>query len=356
LIYPPISIWIFTAISYILTYSFAIVESIVKLENNTAIYLNLLDLSSNNINLFSIFITIISVFILFAPKGFSIRWLGLIGLLSLFFNFFPKDSINHGEFELTVLDVGQNLATVIQTQKHQLMYDTANSWMSHSVIIPYLKAHKISQLDLLIASHADNDHSGGVNNIAEKIQIHQILTSAIEIKRIRRYFKNPLQQNINIAQCKKGQKWQWDGVQFEILHPEKNSPYMKRNNRSCILKINGIKNSVLLAGDITSRIEAMLLQRQKAKLKADILIAPHHGSRTSSSTSFIRAVNPKIAVFSTAYLNHYHHPHPDIVKRYQHYKIQTLNTANTGAIRFSPHNESFLQPILARETMRQIWH
>ncbi|MEK7989856.1 MAG: DNA internalization-related competence protein ComEC/Rec2 [Thiotrichaceae bacterium] len=356
LISPPISIWIFTAISSILSYSFGIAESIVEFEKIASIYLNLFDLSSNNISLISIFITITSVLILFAPKGFSIRWLGLIGLLSLFFNFFPEDSIKQGEFELTVLDVGQNLAVVIKTQEHQLIYDTANGWMSYSVIIPYLKAHKLSQLDLLIASHADNDHSGGVNNIAQKIHIHQILTGAVEIKRIQRFFKKPLQQNIDITQCKTGQKWQWDGVQFEILHPAKNPQYLKRNNRSCILKINGIKSSVLLTGDISSRVEAILLQQQKSKLKADILIVPHHGSKTSSSASFLQAVNPKIAVFSTAYLNHYHHPHPDIVKRYQHYKIKTLNTADTGAIYFSPRNESFLQPILARETMRRIWH
>uniref|UniRef100_UPI0033654EE2 DNA internalization-related competence protein ComEC/Rec2 n=1 Tax=Candidatus Albibeggiatoa sp. nov. BB20 TaxID=3162723 RepID=UPI0033654EE2 len=353
---PLISIYLFTAISYVFSLAFGITELMIELEQYSYIYLELFNLSADNINLLTVILSIISVFILFAPRGFSIRWLGFIGLLPLFFNFSFENNIKHGEFELTILDVGQNLATVIQTQNHQLMYDTANSWMSRSVIIPYLNAHKLSHLDLLIASHADNDHSGGVNNIAEQIPINQILTGAVEIKRIQDFFNIPLQQNIKIATCKTGQQWRWDGVYFEILHPKVGEHHYKRNNRSCVLKISGTKHSALLTGDISNHVEIALSQQQKLKLNADILIAPHHGSRTSSLPSFIRAVNPKTVVFSTGYLNHYRHPHPDIVKRYQQQKIRIFNTPDTGSIRFSPRHHHFLQPMIARETMHRIWH
>lgn len=308
----------------------------------------------NNITLSTVLLTIISVFILFAPQGLAIRWLGLIGFLPLFFSFSVPKPLQYGTFELTVLDVGHNLATVIKTQNHQLMYDTANSKMAFNTIKPYLKAHQIDSLDLLIASHGDNDHSGGVNNITNYVQIKQILTGTTEIERIKNLFSIPLQQHIPISHCKTGQKWQWDGVQFEILHPNQNEFYSKRNDRSCILKINGIQGSALLTGDISNRVEGKLLHSQKLKLQADILIAPHHGSKSSSHHAFIAAVKPKITIFSTAYLNHYNHPHPDVVKRYQQQHIQTLNTPETGAIRLSPDN--FLQPILARETMQRIWH
>ncbi|MCV6639239.1 DNA internalization-related competence protein ComEC/Rec2 [Candidatus Albibeggiatoa sp. nov. NOAA] len=314
-------------------------------------YSSLLHTLATNLNLFTISLTLFSLFTLFAPRGFHIRWLGLIGLLPLFFTISTPKTIQHGEFAFTVLDVGQSLATVIRTQNHQLMYDAASQWMSKSVIVPHLKTQQFRHLDLLIASHGDSDHIGGVNVIVQNIPIQQILTGATEIGRIQDFLKVPLQQQVPIALCKAGQQWQWDGVYFEILHPTRN--YRNRNDRSCVLKITGKNHSMLLAGDISSQVELSLLSKN---LQADVLIAPHHGSKTSSSTPFIRVVNPKVVIFSTRYLNHFRHPHPDIVRRYQRFNIQTLNTAETGAIHFDPNSHDFLKPILAREQRRQIWH
>ncbi len=344
-----LSIWILSIVSIIFNYSFEIAKNILEIDQ--FIQSNLFNSLIININLFTVMLSVFSILIIFAPHGFSLRWLGLIGLLPLFINLPPANIMNYGEFKFTVLDVGQNLATVIETQNHQLMYDTANNWQAKTIIVPYLKIHKIKHLDLIIASHGDADHIGGVNNIAENMKIKQILTGETEISKIRHYLSVPIQQSVNVAKCRSGQKWRWDGVFFEILHPS--SDYYKNNDKSCILKITGIKNNVLLTGDISELVEFNLLQK-KVDLQADILIVPHHGSKTSSSFQFIRAVNPKIAIFSTGYLNHYNHPHPQILQRYQH--AQTFNTPYTGAIHFSPHSGNFLQPILARETMQRIWH
>jgi len=144
-----------------------------------------------------------------------------------------------------------------------------------------------------------------------------------------------------------GQAWQWDGVEFEVLWPTKDYlksvrqqfvPY-KSNNVSCVIKITAGSHVVILAGDIEKSIESQLVQSViQAGQQADIVLAPHHGSKTSSSVGWVNGLQAKYAVFSAGYRNSYGHPHKDVVRRYQQAKTITLNTANDGAIRFTLHS------------------
>ena len=135
--------------------------------------------------------------------------------------------------------------------------------------------------------------------------------------------------------CYKGMSWRWEEVDFEFLHPDVQT-HKKRNNRSCVLKVSGLGGSVLLTGDIEKPIEKLLLKSSADKLHSDVLVVPHHGSKTSSSRKWLQAVNPKIALFAVGYRNRYRLPSKDIVQRYRELSakqsIQILSTASSGAI------------------------
>lgn len=126
-------------------------------------------------------------------------------------------------------------------------------------------------------------------------------------------------------------RWHWDGVDFQILHPPPHSSYWG-NESSCVLKIMGQGHRILLTGDIEYGAEQTLVSMFSEQLAADILVVPHHGSKTSSSENFLDRVKPKIALFATGYHNRYHHPHPQIVERYRRRGVTCYDTAREGAI------------------------
>jgi len=287
--------------------------------------------------LWAVIAAMIGGLILFLPKGFPARWLGLFWILPLFFPTFERPK--YGEVKLTLLDVGQGLATVIETQNHTLVYDVGDSFAGQHVVAPYLNAHGIQHINTLIISHDDNDHAGGLYALKERMKIDTILSS------------QPYQ---NMQKCIAGQTWQWDNVQFEFLHPDKNYQDSRDNNMSCVLKIDNGKNSILLTGDIHQKIERRLSQHEK--IDSDILVIPHHGSRTSSSLNFIQAVTPQLALFSAGYQNHFNHPHPTIQQRYRQQGIPTLNTAQVGAIQILLTQTGIKPARFAREVERHYWH
>ena len=267
----------------------------------------------------------VGVLVLLMPKGMPVRWMGVFFLFPLLC---PRlESPTSGDFWLTQLDVGQGLASVIQTQNHSLVYDTGDRFSERfnaggAVIVPFLKHQQLQHPDLLIVSHGDRDHIGGSEAILTSYPELSVLTSAVsKIK------------HLSLEKCVLGQEWRWDDVDFEILNPTSAENY-QGNNSSCVLKVSNGRHSVLLTGDIEQAAESRLVNTIPNKLSATVLIAPHHGSKTSSSPAFIDAVSPETVVFSAGYRNRFGFPKQDIISRYESRQVKILNTARDGALLF----------------------
>ncbi len=289
---------------------------------------------------------------LLAPKGIPVRWLGGVMLLPVLFARF--EPLVQGEARFTLLDVGQGLATVVQTRNHVLVFDTGGRFgpnfnMGDVVLIPFLRHQGIRRVDRLILSHADNDHLGGASALLAQIPVREILAS--DPKRARK--KGIIQA---IDPCHRGQQWNWDGVVFRLLHPPLKTR-LRRNDRSCVLWIEAGGQRLLLSGDIEKTAERELVRRYGNNLRAEILVAPHHGSKTSSTAAFIDSVSPRYVLFPTGYRNRYGFPHPSVLARYRLRKIPYYQSWASGAISFTlGANTGDLQPHLFRQTNGHYWN
>jgi len=287
---------------------------------------------------------IIAGLLLLLPKGTPAKWLGLFAILPLFF--YSPNTLKQDEFLLTLLDVGQGLSLVIQTKNHILVFDTGPKFSAQfntgtAIVKPYLQQQNIKHIDMLVISHGDNDHIGGALPLINSLSVDAIHSSVPE-------------QLPNAMPCLAGQSWQWDGVLFSMLHPHK-TDNASENNLSCVLHISSPYGSVLATGDIEKEAEQLLISRYGPALKSTVLIAPHHGSKTSSSEPFIAMVQPELVLYPAAYLNRYHFPAADIVARYQRHNIPQLSTAKQGAIQIKFDQQEGLSPILWRQNMHKIW-
>jgi competence protein ComEC len=273
----------------------------------------------------------IGVFYLLAPRGVPMRWLGAICCLPLLFQ--PVHRPAKDQMQVSVFDIGQGSAVLIETAFHRLLYDTGpgtsvDSNSGTRVLLPYLQARGIAHLDQLVVSHSDNDHAGGAISILKNVRVDQLLSSLPSDHPI-------VAAAEKSSRCVAGQIWEWDGVQFEVLHPVPviyTSDKWKPNALSCTLKISTKTHAILLTGDIEAVQEDQLVNRIPEKLKADVLLAPHHGSGTSSSIAFLQTVQPRLALFQVGYLNRYHHPKPLVMQRYHDFGIKPLRTDISGAI------------------------
>ncbi|HET9679350.1 MAG TPA: DNA internalization-related competence protein ComEC/Rec2 [Gammaproteobacteria bacterium] len=272
---------------------------------------------------FVMLLSVLAIALLLAPRAVPGRWLGCLLLLPLLL-VQPLSPVA-GSLRLTVLDVGQGLAVVVRTAQHTLIYDTGPGFSSGNdigemVILPYLAAKNIDRPDKLIISHSDNDHAGGADSILDAWPKLDVLAG---------------QPRNEWQACHTGQQWHWDGVDFRMLHPIKNPHFDADNAWSCVLKISTATGSVLLTGDIQQAVERDLVQGQLPQtLNSDILIVPHHGSASSSSAAFIKAVSPDYALVSAGYNNRWDFPRPVVVKRYHHAHAHLLETAKEGTLRF----------------------
>lgn len=268
---------------------------------------------------------------LLAPRGWPERWLGLAAWIPLVIN--NATNPGPGEMWVTAFDVGQGMGLLIETPRHRLLYDTGPYYSPESdggnrVILPYLKARGIDTLDAVMITHNDNDHSGGALSIFDEIKIGWVSSSLATDSKI-------VQAAPNHRRCVAGEAWTWDGVQFELLHPTSgsyDSTKWKPNARSCTLKITFGAQSILLAGDIEAIQEDELIGSVPTKLPATVLLAPHHGSGTSSTLPFLQAVKPEIALFQVGYRNRFHHPKAEVFERYRKLGIKRLRNDDAGAI------------------------
>jgi competence protein ComEC len=267
---------------------------------------------------------------LLAPRGVPGRAAGLLLLLPLFAVRPPGPA--PGAAWITFLDVGQGLATVVRTANHALVYDAGPAYSvdadaGNRVVVPYLRASGVTRLDKVIVTHNDNDHAGGAAAVMRTLPAGMLLSSLAS--------DHPAQALAPWrTPCYAGQRWDWDGVGFEMLYPTAESygrDLRRANWRSCVLRITAHGHAVLLTGDIEARDEQALLAAG-ASLAADLLLVPHHGSRTSSTPAFIDAVAPRLAVFTVGYRNRFGHPRPDVAARYADRGVQILRTDRTGAL------------------------
>lgn len=281
---------------------------------------------------------VVGVLWLLAPRGMPGRALGLAWLVPLFV--VAPLSPPPGAFRLTVLDVGQGLAVLVQTHAHALLYDAGPRFNESAdagerVVAPMLRANGIERLDGMIVSHEDSDHSGGALSLLQAVPVSSLASSLPGDSAI---VRARTESGESAQRCTAGRRWQWDGVDFALLHPAEASyadPKLKAHDRSCVLRVASPAGSALLTGDIEARTEAGLIRRDAAALRANLLIVPHHGSRTSSTPEFIAAVAPEVAVFTPGYRNRFGHPRPEIVERYTEAGVRTYRTDDEGALTFA---------------------
>lgn len=238
-----------------------------------------------------------------------------------------------GQFELLAADIGQGNAVIVRTARHTLVYDSgprysAESDAGHRVLVPLLRAFG-ERVQLLVLSHRDSDHTGGAAAVLAQQAGAAVLSSLAD--------GHELQSVRASTRCLAGQAWEWDGVRFEVLHPRPAdySTPAKPNALSCVLRIANGERAALLAGDIEqpqeARLAALAAGGGAAPLRADVLLVPHHGSRTSSTPVFLDAVQPRIALLQAGYRNRFGHPAPVVLERLRERGVQVADSPRCGA-------------------------
>jgi len=306
----------------------------------------------------TLFPALLSVVLMLLPRGVPMRWLGLLGFLPMLLITAPRPTA--GEMKVTVLDVGQGLSVVVQTATRTLLYDAGPQYSEEAdagsrIVVPYLQGEGVKRLDGFIVSHDDNDHSGGMGSVLAQMSVEWLASSIPDV--------HQPDSTVKKVRCFAGQYWVWDGVTFEVLHPQLGSyedSTMKDNNRSCVIKVSNASGSLLLAGDIEKDIESRLVDQYAETLKSDVLVAPHHGSKTSSSADFIAAVLPRHVIFTSGYLNRFKHPVPKVVERYQAAESAIYRSDYHGALMIetdSRARESHKIEISSwRHVNKRYWH
>lgn len=282
------------------------------------------------------------------PRGLPGRWVAALLLLPAMTHVPPAPP--PGAVWLTVLDAGQGLAAVVRTREHVLVYDTGPRFgpdfdAGGAVVLPWLRRHGVTGVDMLLVSHGDNDHAGGAPALLRELRIARFVASTPDA--VPGWVAEP---------CRRGMSWRWDGVDFAVLHPAADGGAGRRNDASCVLRITAGGGVILLPGDVETRAERALLAYGD-DLRAHIVVAPHHGSRSSSSAAFVGAVAPQHVLFATGYRNRWGFPHAEVRSRYAAVGAQAWNTATQGAIEVRvPAAGAPAPPRAWRELHRRYWH
>lgn len=269
---------------------------------------------------------------------------GFLLIASIFTN--TANSLADDELHVTLLDVGQGLAMVIETTNSVTVYDTGPRYSTgftaaEAVLLPFLRQRGIRYIDTLVISHADNDHIGGLTKVREAFEVGQTISSRLD-------------KVSGATECIAGQAWQQDHTSFQVISPHADTPNGS-NNRSCVIMLQHFGTKLLLTGDIEKQVERFLLKTSRESLKADILLVPHQGSKTSSTAQFLDVVAPTMAMLAAGYKNHYGHPHPAVVERYQSRDIDLLSTIRHGSVLLKINSHGWTK-VLYRQHYRRFWH
>ncbi len=284
--------------------------------------------------------------LLLMPPGLPLRWLGVPMLLT---SLLPRDAdVAHGDFVFSLLDVGQGLSSVIETRQHTLVFDTGPAYptgfnTADAVLVPFLRQRGITQIDRLVLSHGDSDHAGGVGQLKSAVPVTQVLSG------------EPGRVGFGAIRCQAGEQWSWDGVMFTILHPSPGK-ILEGNNASCVLQVRNAAGTLLLTGDIERAVERRLAMTLGNRLQADVVVAPHHGSRSSSSRAFVRATAPDYVLYTAGWANRYGFPAAEVDARWREIGAHRINTSLSGTLIFRfGHDGVIGGPVAYRETHRRIW-
>ena len=261
---------------------------------------------------------------------------------------------------MTALDVGQGTSVVVQTNDRALVYDTGPRWHESAdagsrIVAPFLRASGIREVDVLVVSHKDLDHSGGALSVLAAVPVGVVVSSLTEDSPI---LARQAQRGLALR-CRDGQGWEWDGVRFELLFPDRvhyGDAWRKSNDLSCVLRIVSPSGAALLTGDIEAVSEIELVATRRERLAADVVVVPHHGSRTSSTASFVSAVGARHAVFTVGHRNRFGHPRADVVERYRSASAEPHRTDERGALRFDFVPPGPGPPLAHRAITRRYWH
>jgi competence protein ComEC len=289
---------------------------------------------------------LLGVGLLLLPRGLPGRPLGLLMIAPMLFN--SPQRPEYGGALFALLDVGQGLSCVVETVGHVLVYDTGPAYASgfntaQAVLLPYLRSRGIAQIDRLVVSNADRDHAGGIEVLAREIPIAAVLSGEAL-------------GSIPSERCSAGLSWRWDGVAFRILHPGPEDRFGNANDASCVLQVETLAGRLLIPGDIERKAEQLLVDRYGRGLHSDILVAPHHGSNSSSSRPFVANTQPSFVLFPTGYRNRFGFPKAAVMQRWQTAGAALYNSAQTGAIQFWLRpGQRQLQPRLYREDHPALW-
>ncbi|MFM0160478.1 DNA internalization-related competence protein ComEC/Rec2 [Paraburkholderia sediminicola] len=317
-----------------------------------------------------------------APRGWPLRWAAPLTWLPLLMP--PPSGPLHGSFRLTALDIGQGTSVLVETAHHTLLFDTGpgpeSTHAGERVVVPFLQARGITALDTLIISHADSDHSGGAPAVLDAIEVRQMVAALAPANPL---WSNARQRGADTLPCAAGQRWQWDGVEFAMFWPDAGPLQGKPNAHCCVLRVSTLpaeaslslledravaesmpagnvkptpwRLAALLTADIEAPAERILLARDPEALRAQVLVVPHHGSKTSSTEPFLDSIDPLVALFQVGYRNRFHHPNEGVFERYKARHIELARSDTDGAVRvdvnpaFSPDVGPGLNPGIGPE-------
>ncbi len=273
----------------------------------------------------SLLVIVLLVMLLLLPRAVPARYLALllcVPLAARWLEPVENPALAAGQFELQVLDVGQGLSVLIKTRNHVLVYDVGPAFgpdfnLAEVAVLPVLRAEQVRKVDVLVVSHNDNDHAGAYS-IVRAAYPGAVLYAGESLPESR--------------PCLAGQRWRWDGVDFQFLHPQSKAVLANNdsNNQSCVLLVRSGEGIALVPGDIEAKVESMLLPTMPSDIS--VLVAPHHGSKTSSSVAFVTQLRPAWVVFSAGYKHHFGHPAPAVQRRYQMAGSTQLTTAEAGRV------------------------
>jgi len=273
---------------------------------------------------------------LLAPPGWPMRWLGVCGLLPLFVWPVPRPAA--GELWVSALDVGQGMAVVLETAEHVVVFDTGPRYSADAdagsrVLVPYLRARGLSHVDAVIVSHPDIDHAGGARSLLRTLPVDLVWTSIAPGHRL-------LGDTPRLMRCEAGQQRALGELSLVMMHPDTalyDQARASTNARSCVVLASVGTHRVLLTGDIPARQEQQMLARAATagqNLHVALILAPHHGSHSSSSEALISATEPQWVSMQLGYRNHYGHPHAQVLERYRAHGVAIARSDETGAVQW----------------------
>ncbi|GAB3472421.1 DNA internalization-related competence protein ComEC/Rec2 [Azotobacter salinestris] len=275
----------------------------------------------HEVPIWSWLLALLGILLILLPAGVPLRALGLAMLLPLAFP--PQARIPHGRADVWVLDVGQGLAVLLRTREHSLLYDAGPRFgdfdMGERVVLPSLRSLGVTRLDRLLLSHADADHAGGALAVQRGLPLGEVVAGEAQA----------LPAPLGAWPCA-SRNWDWDGVRFATWHW---TAVQEGNRASCVLLVEAGGERLLLTGDIDVAAERALLDSHP-DWRADWLLAPHHGSRSSSSPALLDALAPRAVLISRSWHNGFGHPHPEVVARYRKLPAVIYDTARQGALQF----------------------